>query len=160
MSNRIKIQPLTSKEFAPFGDVLEAVGAADKIINQGRCGRYHDLAKLDFVDAQAGISLFQSKTCTFPYELNLVERHPLGSQAFIPMSHHPFLIVVASDENGTPVNPQAFISTAGQAINIHRNIWHGVLTPLHEPRLFAVVDYVGDSLNLEEHHFEAPYLIE
>ena len=75
------------------------------------------------------------------------------------MSHNPFLVVVADDHNGTPTNPQAFITTAGQAINFHRGIWHGVLTPLYDPGLFAVVDRIGAGANLEEHHFETPYLI-
>ncbi len=158
--NTIKIQPLTTAAFAPYGNVLEAVGAADKFINQGRCGRFHDLATLDFADGQAGISIFKSETYMLPIKLELVERHPEGSQAFIPMSQNPFLVVVADDQNGTPTNPQAFLAAAGQAINIHRGVWHGVLSPLYDPGLFAVVDRIGTGANLEEHHFETPYLIE
>ena len=153
-------QPLTKTAFASYGEVLEVVGAPDKLINQGRCGRFHDLATLDFIDGQAGISIFKSETYMLPFKLEMVERHPEGSQAFIPMSHNPFLVVVADDKNGTPTNPRAFLTTAGQAINIHRGIWHGVLTPLYEPGLFAVVDRIGSGANLEEHHFEMPYLIE
>ncbi len=156
----IKVQPLTTAAFKFYGDVLEAVGAADKVINQGRCRRFHDLAMLDFADGQAGISIFKSETYMLPIKLELVERHLEGSQAFIPMSQNPFLVVVADDQNGTPTNPQAFLTTAGQAINLHRGVWHGVLTPLNEPGLFAVVDRIGAGANLEEHHFETPYLIE
>jgi ureidoglycolate lyase len=76
------------------------------------------------------------------------------------MGGHPFMVVVAEDQNGTPVNPQAFISTKGQAINFHRGTWHGVLTPLHQPGLFAVIDRIGDGTNLEEHYFKTPYRIE
>lgn len=160
MSARILIQPLTAAAFAPFGDVLEVAGEPDKIINQGLCGRWHDRARLDFGGGRAGISLFQSQTRSLPYALEMVERHPLGSQAFLPMSHDPFLVIVAPDEGGAPGRPLAFRTQAGQGINIARNTWHGVLTPLHAPGLFAVIDRIGDGTNLEEHWFDTAYSVE
>jgi ureidoglycolate lyase len=160
MSRVIKTQPLTASAFAPFGDVLDASGAPDKIINQGLCGRYHDRAKLDFTDGKAGISIFKGETRTLPLKLEMVERHPEGSQTFVPMSADPFLVVVATDTDGTPTNPRAFITAPGQAINFHRNTWHGVLTPLSAPGLFTVVDRIGDGANLQEHWFDASYTIE
>lgn len=156
----IKAQPLTAAAFAPFGDVLDASGAADKIINQGKCGRYHDRAQLDFSDGRAGISIFKGDKRSLPLTLDLVERHPDGSQAFVPMSADPFLVVVADDDNGTPTAPRAFITEPGQAINFHRGTWHGVLTPLSEPGLFAVIDRIGEGANLEEHWFDTPFTIE
>ena len=92
-------KPLTAKSFAPFGDVLEAVGASDMTINQGMCERFNDRAKLDFAPGgQAGISIFHGKTRALPHSIDMVERHPDGSQAFIPMSQDPFLVVVAPNE--------------------------------------------------------------
>ncbi|MGO4915178.1 ureidoglycolate lyase [Pseudogemmobacter sp. W21_MBD1_M6] len=156
----IYTEPLTAAAFAPFGDLLDTQGKPDKIINQGFCGRYHDRATLDFgPEGRAGISLFKAEPRALPLTLDLVERHPEGTQAFIPMSMDPFLIIVAPDMGGTPGTPRAFVSAAGQAINYHRAIWHGVLTPLHAPGLFAVVDRIGASPNLEEHWFEPPYEI-
>lgn len=160
MNNIITTRPLTAADFAPYGDVLDGSGQFPITINQGACDRHHDLASLDFTDGRAGISLFQSEICSLPYDLLMVERHPLGSQAFIPMSHHPFMIVVATDQNGVPINPQAFISNAGQAVNLHKGTWHGVLTPLHKPGLFAVIDRIGSGDNLQEHHFEKSYQIQ
>lgn len=162
MTNRIVTELLAPEEFAPFGEVLEVVGEPTKIINQGLCGRYHDLATLDFsgADAKAGISLFNSQKRTFPYRLEMVERHPLGSQAFVPMTAEPFLVIVCPDEQGKPGRPRAFVTKPGQAINFHRGAWHGVLTPLSEPGLFAVIDRIGDGDNLEEVWFEEPYIIE
>lgn len=148
---KIIIEPISAQAFAPFGDVLEAKGPADKIINQGRCGRFHDRARMDFSDGRAGISIFHAQKRDLPMKLDLVERHPDGSQAFVPMSHQPFLVVVAEDAHGTPHNIRAFLTEAGQAINIHRGIWHGVLTPLYDPGLFAVIDRIGDGANLEEY---------
>ncbi len=158
--NVIRTQPLTRADFAPFGDVLEAKGAPDKLINQGKCGRFHDLAQLDFSDGRAGVSLFQSEIARLPVVLSMVERHPQGSQAFVPMSHDPFLVVVAADLDGTPAQPRAFVTQSGQAINFHRGTWHGVLTPLAAPGLFAVIDRIGEGSNLEEYWFETDYVIE
>lgn len=148
---KIIIEPMTDDAFAPFGDLLEAKGAPDKIINQGLCGRFHDRARMDFSDGRAGISIFHAEKRDLPLKLDLVERHPNGSQAFVPMSYQPFLVVVAEDQNGTPQNIRAFLTEAGQAINIHRGVWHGVLTPLYDPGLFAVIDRIGEGPNLEEY---------
>tara|TARA_R110000764_G_scaffold33126_2_gene74364 strand:+ start:473 stop:961 length:489 start_codon:yes stop_codon:yes gene_type:complete len=159
MTQTLTLSALTAEAFAPFGDVLDVSGTPDKIINQGLCGRHHDRARLDFSDGRAGISLFNAEPRQFPITLDMVERHPEGSQAFIPMSLHPFVVVVAPDENGKPGTPRAFVTEAGQAINLHRGTWHGVLTPIHAPGLFAVVDRIGDGANLEEHWFETAYQI-
>lgn len=156
----IHTEPLTADAFAPFGDVLSASGAPDRLINQGFCGRFHDRARLDFgAEARAGLSIFKAVPRSFPYRLDLVERHPDGSQAFIPMTADPFLIIVAPDQGGTPGKPRAFLTDGAQAINFHRGTWHGVLTPLAEPGLFAVVDRIGATPNLEEHHYTAPWII-
>ena len=148
-------EPLTQAAFAPFGDVLDATGDF-KLINQGQCQRHHDRAQLDFTNAQPGISIFHAEPRSIPYHLTLIERHPKGSQAFIPMTQHPFLIITAISPTDTP---RAFLSNGAQGINIHRGIWHGVLTPLHPPGLFAVIDCIADDPNLEEHHFETPWII-
>ncbi|MEY8835208.1 ureidoglycolate lyase [Phaeobacter italicus] len=155
----IVIQPMTAAAFAPFGDLIDCSGAADKIINQGLCGRFHDRAQMDFADGRAGISLFRAEPRHLPLSLEMVERHPEGSQAFIPMSEHGFLVIVAPDDAGKPGRPLAFETAPGQAINFHRGTWHGVLTPLHAPGLFAVVDRIGDGANLEEHWFETAFQV-
>ena len=159
MTHQILTEPLTATAFAPFGDLLDCSGDPDKIINQGLCGRYHDRATLDFSDGRAGISLFKAELRSLPYTLDLLERHPLGSQAFVPMSFDPFLVIVAPDENGKPGTPRAFLTQAGQAINLHRNTWHGVLTPLSGTGLFAVIDRIGDGNNLEECWLDTPYTV-
>ncbi|WP_319545196.1 ureidoglycolate lyase [Ruegeria conchae] len=154
---QIVAETISTAAFAPFGDLIDISGEPDKMINQGQCGRYHDRAGLDFGSARAGISLFNANPRELPYRLEMVERHPDGSQAFIPMTHQPFLVIVAPDEGGIPGQPRAFITLSGQAVNYHRGTWHGVLTPLHGPGLFAVVDRIGDGPNLEEYWFSTPY---
>ena len=155
----IIIEPLTPEAFAPFGDVLDTAGAPDKMINQGLCGRYNDRATLDFGDGRAGISVFDAEPRALPMVLDMVERHPDGSQAFVPMSRKPFLVIVAPDEGGRPGRPRAFRTAPGQAVNYHRGTWHGVLTPLFGPGIFAVVDRIGAGDNLQEHWFDTPYRV-
>ncbi len=160
MSRIIPAQPLTTAAFAPFGDILDTEGPFDKLINQGQCGRWHDRAKLDFgLAGRAGISLFRANPRALPYSFDLVERHPDGSQAFLPMSMDPFLVIVAPDMEGTPGTPRAFLTSPGQGINLYRGTWHGVLTPLNPPGLFTVVDRIGDTPNLQEFHYSEPWTV-
>lgn len=160
MSSAIRAVPLAKSAFAGFGEVLEAVGEPDKIINQGLCGRWHDLATLDMTDGRAGISLFRAEPRSLPYSLDMMERHPDGSQAFLPMSRDPFLVVVAPDDGGRPGTPRAFITAPGQGVNYFRGTWHGVLAPLGGPGLFAVIDRIGPGTNLAEHWFEQAFSID
>ena len=148
-------EPLSAQAFVPFGDVLEAQGPPDRLINQGLCGRFHDRARVDFGRGRAGISVFQAEPRALPYRLDMVERHPLGSQAFLPMSLDPFLVIVAEGQEPVPGRIRAFLTSPGQGVNLLRNCWHGVCTPLHAPGLFAVVDRIGPEgeaggANLEE----------
>ncbi|MGB7287631.1 MAG: ureidoglycolate lyase [Salaquimonas sp.] len=161
MPDTIIARPLTKADFAPYGDVLEKPGSEEKVINNGNCVRHHDLATIDFVGdgAKTSINIFCGQPYATPLKLELVERHPLGSQAFLPMHDRPFLVVVCTDENGTPGKPEAFITSPGQGINFRRNQWHGVLTPLYEQGDFVVVDRIGEGNNLEEYTFETPFII-
>ena len=159
MIYELQTQPLTTNAFRAFGEIIDATGEPDKIINQGLCGRYHDLAKLDFTSGKAGISVFNAEARSLPFKLEMMERHPEGSQAFIPMHQYPFLIIVSHDKNGVPDTPISFISKPGQGINIFKNTWHGVLCPLHSPGLFAVFDRIGEGPNLEEHWFKKVWTI-
>ena len=152
--------PLRAAAFAPFGEVIAARETPTTMINKGLCARHSDLALLDFADGGAGISLFDAQARHLPHLVEMVERHPLGSQAFIPLSPWRCLVIVAADSGGVPDTPRAFVTEPGQAINLHRGVWHGVLTPLDTAGQFAVVDRIGTGPNLEEHWFERPYLIE
>ncbi|MCM2562785.1 ureidoglycolate lyase [Lutimaribacter sp. EGI FJ00015] len=157
----IRTQPLTAADFAAYGDVLQATGDPDRVINAGFCGRWHDRARLDFgVDGRAGISIFDAQPRSLPYVCDLLERHPEGSQAFLPMHHNDWLVIVAPDAGGRPGQPHAFLAGPGQGINLFRGTWHGVLTPLHSPGLFAVVDRIGPTPNLEEYRLDPPLTVE
>ena len=162
MTRVLTARPLTAADFASFGDVLDRSGAPDRMINAGLCARYHDRARLDFgadtdPPGHAGLSLFDAVPRALPYVFDLVERHPEGSQAFIPMTSAPFLVIVAPDAAGQPGDPMAFLTAGDQAINLHRGTWHGVLAPLAAPGLFAVVDRIGDTANLQEFRYPTPW---
>lgn len=159
MSMAVTARAITAEAVTGLAELIEARGAPDKLINQGHCGRFHDRATID-IDGDAGISVFQSASFALPYRLEMMERHPLGSQAFLPMQEGEYLVVLAEDRDGAPGTPQAFVAGAGQGVNIGRNVWHGVLCPLSDPGLFMVVDRVTAGPNLEEHWFDTPYLVE
>ncbi|MDD7969767.1 ureidoglycolate lyase [Roseinatronobacter alkalisoli] len=161
MTRNLAIRPLTPAAFVLFGDVLDIEGQPDKLINQGQCGRYHDRAHVDFGEGgRAGISLFDAQPRALPYTLTMMERHPDGSQAFIPMHTEPFLVIVAEDAGNRPDTPRAFLTNGAQGVNFHRNIWHGVLTPLAQPGRFAVIDRIGDTPNLQEYWFDTPWQVQ
>ena len=105
------------------------------------------------------MSIFKGTPYPFPLKLEMVERHPFGSQAFMPLSPAPFLVVVCHDTPDGPGEPHAFITAPGQGVNYKRNLWHAVLTPIGEPQDFLVVDRGGDENNLEEHYFSEPWQI-
>jgi ureidoglycolate lyase len=157
----IRIEPLTAEAFAPFGQVIATEGAHHYPINAGMTERFHDLAKVELAgdNARTLISIFRGRPYRLPLRLPLVERHPLGSQAFHPLGPCSWLVITAEDEAGLPVRLRAFRPVAGQGVNIAINTWHGVLTVLGETAEFLVVDRGGDGNNLEEHHFQATILI-
>lgn len=160
MSGReVRVEPLAAAAFAPFGEVLEAAGPPDRVINRGACGRWHDRAALDFADGRAGVSLFRAEWRSLPLRLEMLERHPSGSQTFIPMSEAPWLVVAAPDEAGAPGRPRAFRAGPSQGASFRRGVWHAVLTPLAPPGLFAVVDRIGPGENLEERWLDQPWTI-
>ncbi|WP_417308228.1 ureidoglycolate lyase [Devosia sp.] len=162
MTRTIVTQPLTPEAFAPYGQVITTTGAELRLINQGMTQRFHDLAKIELGgnNFRPLISLFRGKPYTLPLSLTMVERHPLGSQAFFPLSDRPYLSIVAPDDDGIPGEPLSFLVPPGTGVNIAMNTWHGVLTPLGDSEAdFLVVDRGGDGDNLEEHHFTTPWTV-
>ena len=146
----IRIEPLTAAAFAPFGEVLTPRATPDRMINAGRCERHHALATVERGGGEAIISIFRSEAVSLPYDCTLLERHPLGSQAFMPLGDRPWLSVVAPDDNGRPGPLRAFLVPAQTGVNLHAGTWHGVLTPLDQSADFLVVDREGTGTNLEE----------
>lgn len=157
----VVIEPLTREAYAPFGQVIAVEGAEHFPINGGMTERYHDLAKIELAGPQPRplISIARGKPYALPLTLTMMERHPLGSQAFYPLSQRPFLSIVAPDAGGRPGAPRAFRCAPGQGINMAMNTWHAVLTPLEADSDFLLIDRGGEGDNLEEFHFEEPWLV-
>lgn len=148
-------KPLTKEAFAQFGDVIEINGSQHFSINEGAVERYHDLATVD-IDVNSGgrtiISYFKINDAkAFPHKFNLVERHPKGSQAFIPMFNSPVIIVVApKGESVTSANLQAFVTNGQQGFNFHAGVWHMPLISEEKDRIFLVIDRAGPGNNCDE----------
>ena len=155
----LTLEPLTAEAFEPFGDVIEARGAFHPI-NDGRCDRFHDLARLEFggPNGRAMISIGRSRPVRLPYAFDLLERHPLGSQCFVPLRPSPYLVIVAPDEGDAPGRPRAF-RAEGQGVNYLKGVWHGVLAPLERESDFLIVDRGGDGVNLEERRVAPGYRV-
>lgn len=158
----ISVSKLTREAFAPFGDVIETDGAKNFEINNGSTIRFHDLANVETLGSNAStlMSIFRGDKKQFPLKIDMMERHPLGSQAFVPMQARAFLVVVSLDVNGVPAKPQAFLVAGNQGVNYGANVWHHPLLSLEQDSDFLVVDRGGDGENLEEHFFEHGYVIQ
>ena len=146
-------EPLTRAAFAPFGDVIETAGAEQRIINEGTTVRFHDLAAVDVADrgGRPLVNVFRAQPLPLPLAVAVMEHHPLGSQAFIPLDRTPFLIVVAAA--GRPplaADLRAFVSDGRQGVNYAKGVWHHPVIAWRRPTDFLVVDRGGPGENLVE----------
>ena len=152
-------QPLTREAFKPYGDVLEINGAAHFSINAGTIERHHDLAQLNVGDdpqAKVIVSIASTnQTTRLPCRIKLVERHPLGTQVFYPLTAEPMIIVVCEHSNKPqPASLKAFVSDGEQGINFHRNVWHAPLIALNAHERHIIIDRAGPGNNCEEYYFD------
>lgn len=148
---RLPVEALTRAAFAPFGEVIDAdAGAATVAINAGTAQRHAALAEVDTSHAggRAVISRVRAQPRALPCTVNRLERHPLGSQAFVPLDPaQRYLVVVASAIDAVP---RAFLATNGQGVNYRRGTWHHPLLALDRVGDFLVVDRAGPGDNCEE----------
>jgi ureidoglycolate lyase len=148
----ITAEPLTAAAFAPFGNVIEASDAAVKLdINQGHAVRYDRLAELDVADGggTGAISLFRAQPLAEPV-LRMFERHPLGSQSFVPLSGRPYLVAVAPAGEFDPAAVRVFRAEGQQGVHYARGTWHHFLLVLDADSDFLVVDRAGPGNNCDE----------
>ena len=153
----IEVRPLTREAFSPFGDVIETAGAKHFDINNGTTTRYHDLASVDTADegGRTLISIARAQPFSLPLSIIMLEHHPLGSQIFMPMKNHPWLVVVAEmKDDGNPGEPVCFLARGNQGVNYAKGTWHHPLIALEAGNDFLVVDRGGDGNNLAEYFYE------
>jgi len=155
----LKLQPLTAEAFAPFGDVLEVRDSNDSFpINYGLTQRHHKLAQVDVGDGFGIINIFRSNPVELPLRIKLMERHPLGSQSFTPLSGNPYVVIVAqageAPEALRAEKLHAFLATPEQGVNYHKGTWHHYCLTLNETSNFLVVDRGGEGHNCDEVVFD------
>jgi ureidoglycolate lyase len=155
MSDRIlKPLPITLERFAPFGDVVGASSKQRSAMNDARFERFDDLLKIEVDDAgRPAVSIARSRAATaLPYRFDTVERHPLGSQAFIPLARFKFIVVVAAAaESVEAADLEAFVTNGSQGINYRRGTWHMPLIALAEGDEFLIIDRSGTGHNCDQH---------
>lgn len=149
-------EPLTAAAFAPFGEVIETEGAESRVINDGFALRRHALAAVDAGhEGRAILSIFEATRRPFPLVIDMLERHPLGSQAFFPLSPEDWLVVVAEGEGAPDVATlRAFRASGRQGVNYRAGVWHFPVLILAERQDFLVADRDGAGANLDERFFE------
>jgi ureidoglycolate lyase len=149
----LTVEPLTRAAFEPFGDVIELDGAHHFPINGGTTERFHDLARVD-IGADAGgrplINVFRGQPRAQPIEISMMERHPLGSQAFLPIGVVSYLVVVAPAGSFDASAMRVFSTRGWQGVNYARGVWHHPLIVLDSVADFIVVDRGGSGDNCEE----------
>jgi ureidoglycolate lyase len=157
MIRQLPIEPLTAETFAPFGTVIETEGAENFPINDATTTRFHALAEADAGPSGTAImSIFRATRWPQPVEIRMLERHPLGSQAFYPLSPDDWLVVVADAERPTAEDLRLFRALGNQGVQYRRNVWHHPLLILTEQQDFLVVDRQGPGENLEEISLATP----
>lgn len=154
MSVLLHARPLERSAFAAFGDVIETDSAHHYMINDGWATRYHDLARLDLMQQEGRpcLSLFRALPRPRPVILEKIERHGLSSQAFVPLSTIPFLVVVAAP-GPAPQRPEqlsVFITNGRQGVNYAPGVWHHPLLAIDSICDFTVIDRLADKPDCDE----------
>lgn len=153
--------PITAERFAPYGDVIQTSSDSKAAMNDAHFDRFSDLATVDAEGRHASISIARCKVATsLPYRFDMVERHPLGTQAFVPLSRFKFFVVVApAAESVEPEDLRAFATNGGQGVNYHKGVWHMPMIALEDGQEFLIVDRGAGSENCDEHYFSDPIML-
>ena len=161
-SEHLVLEPLTAEAFALFGEVIQRQGVSPEIINYGRTQKFADLARIDTAegDGETTVHLYRSQAVTLPFLVERMERHPLGSQAFMPLHQQPFPVVVAPPGDDPEVQAiKGFISNGEQGINLHKGVWHHYQVSLSGISDYLVIDRTGPQNNCEEWVLDRPLMI-
>jgi ureidoglycolate lyase len=148
---RLRVEPLTREAFAPFGDVIQVEAAQSQFaVNTGTATRFHDLARIDTLQegGRTVVSLFRTQPRALPFVVAMLERHPLGSQAFVPLDPATRFVVVVAESEQAP--PRAFLATCSQGINYRPGTWHHPLITLDVPAAYLCIDRGGTGANCDE----------
>ena len=157
----VKPIKITKANFAAFGDVISSNNVKPMDINAGYAKRFDNLANIDVLKdkGKAIISIFSALKRSFPMKIDMMEKHPLGSQAFIPMKETTFLSFVAPPGEFPEISKiQSFIVPKKMGINYKPGIWHFPLISTEDTN-FLVIDRKGSGKNIIIHKFEKEKII-
>ncbi|MEL7310811.1 MAG: ureidoglycolate lyase [Pseudomonadota bacterium] len=151
----------TADVFAPFGELIQPAEVSATLVNGQRFERFDGLATIDCGDAPVNVGVMRCATATeFPCTIDWVERHPLGSQAFLPLDAKPYVVAVAPhDCNPDTDTFHAFVIPPRTGINMHPGVWHVPLLGNSVGQMFVVIDRAGDD-NCDEHQLKSPLFIQ
>jgi len=151
----LRPEKLTREAFASFGDVIEVNEATFQgVFNRDTAEVFADVATADVnaKDGHPSLDIFRCTPLDTPISIRMMERHPLSSQAFIPMGnshHHPYLVVVSPAGEFDITKIRAFIARSNQGVNYHVGTWHHFCLALNESTDFLVIGRKGDGENEE-----------
>jgi len=161
MEKIVKPIKINRSNFSAYGDLISADDINPMDINAGYAKRFDNLANVD-TSSEGGktiVSIFSALKRTFPMKIDMMEKHPLGSQAFIPMKETTFLCLVAPTGKAPELNKiQSFIMPPGTGVNYKPGVWHFPLIST-ENTDFLVIDRKGNGENLIIHKFEKEKII-
>jgi len=146
----IEPKPITKENFSKFGDMITTENIKPLEINNGYAKRFDEIAKIDTSsgNGETTISIFSALKRSFPMKIDMMEKHPLGSQAFIPMKETTFLTIVSPEGDKLNLEKiESFIVPKGIGVNYKTGIWHFPLIST-EDMDFLVVDRKGSGDNL------------
>jgi len=150
MKITINPKPITKENFSKFGDMITTDNIKPLEINNGYAKRFDGIANLDTSkdNGKTIISIFSALKRSFPMKIDMMEKHPLGSQTFVPMKETTFLVFVAPTGNKPNLNEiEAFIVPPGIGVNYNPGTWHFPLIATEDMN-FLVVDRKGSGDNL------------
>ena len=161
MEKIINPKPINKSNFLKYGEVITTEQIKPIKINNGYAQRFDGIANLDTKNqnGETTISIFSALKRTFPMKIDMMEKHPLGSQAFIPMKETTFLILVAPKGNKPAIEKiKSFIVPPGIGINYKPGTWHFPLIST-ENMNFLVVDRKGSGENLVIENLEKKKIV-
>ena len=155
---KIKIKPkiINKKNFKKFGQIIDTSKKSYFRINNGYAKRYDNLGKIDTSSKKGKtiVSIFSAKKRQFPMKIDMMEKHPLGSQAFIPMRETYFFAFVAPKGNRPNLKKiKSFKIPKQTGINLNQGIWHFPLISTKNMN-FLVIDRKGKGKNLIIYKFK------
>ena len=150
MKITVNPKPITKENFSKFGDVITTDDIKPFEINDGYAKRFDGIANLNTSkdNGETTICIFSALKRSFPMKIDMMEKHPLGSQAFVPMKETTFLVFVAPKGAKPDLNEvEAFIVPPGIGVNYNPGTWHFPLIATEDMN-FLVVDRKGSGNNL------------